>query len=70
MWKRRVRTCLQKAIEEVAAEANGEIDLGATMRTEFDQMVRKTRLLEMERRLKEVLVEIEAVPERRSKPSA
>ncbi len=66
MWKNRVRTCLEKAIQEVVAETKYQIDSDSTIRTEFDHMHRRTRLLEMERRLKEVLVEIEAIPDRRN----
>lgn len=67
MWKVRVRTCLQTAINEVVNEAQGNIDPDATIRTELDGMVRRTMLLDMENRLKQVLTEVEAIPERKTR---
>lgn len=63
MWKSRVRTCIQKAIDELQAEAKKERDFEVTIRTELTQMVTKTRLEDHVARLREILAEIEATPE-------
>ncbi len=65
MWKTRVRTCLEKAISEMIAESEDQGDPEMTIRSELDEMVRRTRLVEMAKRLKEALVEIENIPERK-----
>ena len=44
-------------------ESREDVDPNSTIRTELDHMIRQTRLLDMEQRLKDVLKEIEAVPE-------
>lgn len=63
MWKSRVRTCIQKAIEELRTEAMREQDFDVTIRTELNQMVLKTRLEDHIKRLTEILAEIEATAE-------
>ena len=63
MWKSRVRTCIQKAIEELTIEAKRERDFDVTIRTELNHMVTRTRLEDHVRRLTEILNEIEATDE-------
>ncbi len=65
MWKKRVLTCLQLAVDELLAEAEKCSVTDATMRTEFDGMVRQTRLVEIAARLKEHARDIESLPERK-----
>ena len=63
MWKSRVRTCIQKAIEELTIEAKRERDFDVTIRTELNHMVTRTRLEDHVMRLTEILNEIEATDE-------
>lgn len=65
MWKARVRTCLGIAIEELRAEQARAVDFNATIRTELEQMVVKSRLEDHVKRLQEILAEIEATPDKR-----
>lgn len=65
MWKTRVRTCLMIALEELRAEHARAIDFDATIRTELNQMVVKTRLDDHIKRLQEILAEIEATQDNR-----
>lgn len=61
MWKIRVRTLLETAIQEVVKEQHEEIDPNSTIRTELDHMVYRTRLADLEQRLRQMLLEVEAV---------
>ncbi len=63
MWKIRVKAILQTAIDEVIKEQHEDIDPGSTIRTELDHMVRRTRLVDLEKRLREMLAEVDGVPE-------
>lgn len=61
MWKIRVRTLLETAIQEVVKEQHEEIDPNSTIRTELDHMVYRTRLADLEQRLRQMLLEVESV---------
>lgn len=63
MWKVRVKTCLETAIAELVKESGTANDAEMTIRTELDKMVRQTRLLDVTKRLREVLREVEALPD-------
>ena len=67
MWKIRVKAILQTAIDEVIKEQHEDIDPSSTIRTELDHMVRRTRLVDLEQRLRQMLLEVEAVPELKEK---
>lgn len=67
LWKIRVKAILQTAIDEVIKEQQEEIDPNATIRTELDHMVYRTRLVELEQRLRQMLLEVESVPEPKPK---
>ena len=67
MWKIRVKAILQTAIDEVIKEQQEDIDPSSTIRTELDHMVRRTRLVDLEQRLRQMLLEVEGVPELKEK---
>lgn len=69
MWKARVRTCLETAIGELVREAGAPNNPEMTIRTELDRMVRQTRLQDVAKRLREILREVEALPDA-GKPKA
>lgn len=69
MWKIRVKAILQTAIDEVIKEQQEDIDPSSTIRTELDHMVRRTRLVDLEHRLRQMLLEVEGVPEPKEKKS-
>ncbi len=68
MWKIRVKAILQTAIDEVIKERQEDIDPSSTIRTELDHMVRRTRLVELEKRLGQMLLEVDGVPDPRTQP--
>ncbi len=63
MWKIRVKAILQTAIDEVIKERQEDIDPSSTIRTELDHMVRRTRLVELEKRLGQMLLEVDGIPD-------
>lgn len=63
MWKKRVTTCLQMAINELLAEAERCTQSDATIRTELDTMVKQTRLADIAARLTEYSREVDCVAE-------
>ena len=63
MWKTRVKSLIETAIAEVIKETSEDIDPDSTIRTELDLMVRRTRLVDLEQRLRQMLIEVESVPE-------
>lgn len=67
MWKARVKNLIEMAIAEVIKETNEEIDPNSTIRTELDHMVFRTRMADLEQRLRQMLIEVEAVPEVKTK---
>ena len=67
MWKLRVKTCIEKAVDELLEEAAKNSNPDATIRTELDAMMRQTQLMGLAKRLKELLGEIQAVPEPKKK---
>lgn len=62
MWKIRVKTCLETAMNECLKEAGTASDPDLTIRSELDEMVHKTRLIDIAKRIKEVLAEVDTLP--------